>query len=1004
MADKKQEMEIWSWNEAFPGFDIEGATGIPRKELEKIFGDYDIKLQVPDRKDFLNPEQTGTDKFESEREVLTKFLNSLRAQLGVTTRPFNAYSDEEKEQLQLEQQYINAVQEEHAMASDPMKFANAKWREKLDQDERNWSTAITGKGREEGGGFIGTGFDLYNSETMEEGYNTLKNYFGDSFMGLSLTALRTIPENNKQNWAIAGELLGNLPLYFMDKKKLANAWLNPRKYPTATGTLALSAGVGAYTAATAYDGLNDVIRQLKGLPDPETSTDPRVENLLHGRNGLIFTAGAAGLDPVFRQMKGLARFFYGVHEGTDANALAKLAIVGSGKDQIPLGIAHVTDRSWAKWYGRVLGVFPFVGSPFRESKANIAWYLDKRMMDTFNELAPMSSVMDVGALVTKSAKDKFKWYAGISKNFYDDFYAKARGLDDFVGGQGYIPTYRIKQLAKNWKKQMEAQTTQTGYVGEGVPQQIGGIADASDFEKFLLQLGGLEDHVNANQFRGIQKKFNEAWRTYSQMYAPGATDSIVSDANRFKKALEQGLNDTKMWKLPKDAQGNVIQGAEAMMRQTIASLHRANKWFGNMANTYKSPLAKKFTLVDETMFVPGALEKQGWMYDDQLAKELFDSFKASPSKKALNDLSKIVRRNYDKPLEDPINSAARTYINEIYNAAGDNFIYNTKNGQLKINIAGGSKVEQKGPGIVNLTIFNPTKFAKGLKLGTPDGDEFLTEMWRQTLNAEGKQLTAAQAKTGLSNMQDLLKLAQIGYDMKIAETAQFVARRAVLAGTSGITGAFLATSAGVSPLTGVGMALLARHQSSILTRPQTLQWLVNTLDDTLSDKLRRANYVRLARVIFDDEPEIPEGLDIKDPWEVTNYLLGRNFGITGVDQSGVPPTERKPEGVQKTFEPIKAPLVPRSNVDKGPIESMGQEEYIRQNMENKQSNNVSAEVKSRMASNFVRRPGGPTRGKLNPNQREALAGGNLYGAIAQAKHGGAVYNDGIMNLANRRRA
>ena len=37
MADKKQEMEIWSWNEAFPGFDIEGATGIPRKELEKIF-------------------------------------------------------------------------------------------------------------------------------------------------------------------------------------------------------------------------------------------------------------------------------------------------------------------------------------------------------------------------------------------------------------------------------------------------------------------------------------------------------------------------------------------------------------------------------------------------------------------------------------------------------------------------------------------------------------------------------------------------------------------------------------------------------------------------------------------------------------------------------------------------------------------------------------------------------------------------------------------------------
>ena len=99
MADKKQEMEIWSWNEAFPGFDIEGATGIPRQELEKIFGDYDIKIRVPDKDDFLNAEQTGTDKFESEREVLTQFLNSLRKQLNITERPFDAYSEDEKKQI-----------------------------------------------------------------------------------------------------------------------------------------------------------------------------------------------------------------------------------------------------------------------------------------------------------------------------------------------------------------------------------------------------------------------------------------------------------------------------------------------------------------------------------------------------------------------------------------------------------------------------------------------------------------------------------------------------------------------------------------------------------------------------------------------------------------------------------------------------------------------------------------------------------------------------------------
>ena len=176
MADENQQMEIWSWNEAFPGFDIEGATGLPRQELEKIFGEYDIKIRVPNKDDFLNAEQTGTDKFESEREVLTKFLNSLRKQLNITEKPFNAYSEDEKKELMLRQKYLNEVKDEQAMASDPMKFMNQKWREKLNSDNRNWSTMFTGAGTDHGGP-IRTGIDLYNAETMEDGYNTLKNYF-----------------------------------------------------------------------------------------------------------------------------------------------------------------------------------------------------------------------------------------------------------------------------------------------------------------------------------------------------------------------------------------------------------------------------------------------------------------------------------------------------------------------------------------------------------------------------------------------------------------------------------------------------------------------------------------------------------------------------------------------------------------------------------------------------------------------------------------------------------
>ena len=998
MADENQQMEIWSWNDAFPGFDIEGATGIPRQELEKIFGDYDIKIRVPDKDDFLNAEQTGTDKFESERKVLTEFLNSLRKQLKITERPFNAYSEEEKNELMLQQKYLNEVKEEQAMASDPMKFMNEKWREKINSDNRNWSTILSGTGTDHGGP-IGTAIDLYNAETMEDGYNTLKNYFGDSFMGLSLSAMRVIPENNKQNWAISGELMGNLPLYFMNKKKLANAWLNPKKYPIDMGKVSLSSGAGAYTMATAYDGLNDIIRQLKGLPNPELSTDPRVENLVHGRNGLIFTAGAASLDPVFQGMKGLARWAYGVNRGTDAEALAKLAI----KQDIPFGIVNVTDRSWAKWYGRVLGVFPFVGPPIRASKAQVAWYLDKRMMETFNELAPMSSVMDIGALITKQAQAKFNQFARINAKFYDDFYTKATSLDDMVGGQGYIPTTRVKELGKSWKEQMKRQEIQT------YDTKIGGIDDATDFEKFLVYLGDLPEYINANQFRGIQKKFNEAWRSYSKTYGPEAGDTIASDANKFKMALEQGLNDTKMWKLPTGPDGQPIQGTGELMNQVITSLNRANKYFGAMANTYQSPVAKRFSLVDEKMFIPGALEQPGWTYGDQLAQDLFSTFFQNPSKEALADLSKIVKRNIKNPSEDPINRAARGYLQQLFDQSSDVVSYNMKNGQFKMNVVGlkdktmpintAGSVWASGKDIVNVSIFNPQKFAASLKIGTKDGDEFMTELWKQTLKANGKTLSQKEAKQGLENLSDLLVLAQRGYDTKIAETAQFVARRATLAGVSGISGAFLATSAGMSPLTGVGMALLARHQSKVLSSPETLKWLVTTIDDTIDDKIRRANYVRLARVIFDDEDQIPEGLDIKDPEDVMNYLLGREFGITGVDQSNLPPSERSKKGIKKTFEPIKVPVIPRKDIDQGPIEGGGLDKW----KEQQHSKNLSGEIKSKVSSNFVRQKGVPGSTTLNQNQRAALAGGNLYGAIAQAKHGGAVYNDGIMNLAGRRR-
>ena len=100
----------------------------------------------------------------------------------------------------------------------------------------------------------------------------------------------------------------------------------------------------------------------------------------------------------------------------------------------------MTDRSWAKWYSKVIGVFPLIGSDIRANKLKVLWYADKRIMESLNELAPMHTVMKAGALLTDEAQKKFSQFARLSAFMYDDFFIKAKALDDQLGGSRRLYT------------------------------------------------------------------------------------------------------------------------------------------------------------------------------------------------------------------------------------------------------------------------------------------------------------------------------------------------------------------------------------------------------------------------------------------------------------------------------------------------------------------------------------------------------------------------------------
>ena len=901
-------MEFWSYNEHFgPGeqWDAQYGEGFSQALID-LYGKEDIIIEVPDKTQFLNSldaegNTRDIERVLEEQNILLQVIEQIRDNANITGTPLNAMSDEQLEHQQKIYQQMIMAEKEQRMIEDPIKVLTSDWQRKYENDKRNITTFFTGQGTEDEKGILGTTIDFIRGE---QGLDAYAQLVGDSVAGVASTAVDLMPEINKSNVSIAGEFLGNIPLYFWDRKYIRNAIMNPKKYPMDAGKLTLTAGAGAYTAATAYDFLSNQIRAKEGLPDPRLSQDPKLVNFQQGIDAMVFTGGAAGLDAAFRATKNIARFAYGVKEGKDSGDLAKIIL----DRKAPFGIANVSDNSWARWYGRVLGVFPFVGTPIRKAKATQAWWADQQLAASLNELAPIATAMDAGVFLTNEAQDKFGKWAVLNSQFYEDFFARARALDDILPqsargeSTGYIPTFRIRALASEALEQAQRGKTRLEGYQEGLPDAIGGLQTTSNFEKFLLNLGRTPEYINAEQYRAMERQFNSLWGEYVQTVGVKDGDAIAGQAHKFKKAMKEDLNTTQEWKVFED---DVIK---AQMFQVKDALSRANENFIKMANYYDSPVAQVFKLVDQNMFAAGSVKKPGMIYADQLANQIFDTFYTRPSAMAMKDLSEIIKRNYDKPGEDAINNAARTYITKAWNDSSDVIAYNKKTGAVE-----NYKIQQKkfdaqtgtqtvSPDIMNVNVFNPKKLRDKLKMGTREGDQFLEAMFAETLGRDGKKIGIKGAKAHLQQINELLDLAQIGYETKIPQTAQFVARRAVLGGATALSGAFLASNVAFGPVGGLGLALLARHQAKILSDPQALKNLMAGMFNTdLNSTMRKATMIRAARIVLGDEPDVPENLDFDDIESLTQYLLGKPYQLTRTN-ANISPAPGAPQEL-KTFEP-----------------------------------------------------------------------------------------------------
>jgi hypothetical protein len=368
------------------------------------------------------------------------------------------------------------------------------------------------------------------------------------------------------------------------------------------------AATGAAGGSLAYDAADAALRYATGagqrgpMAAAEDPMAPTKRALSAAEEEFKWTGGAVALIPALRSIK---PFLLGVH----TPAARRLQKVSEQMD-IPLGASAVTERGWVKGAGKVLGVFPFVGSPAKHAAVRTEVALRTKYDKILNQLAPNATLADVGVDLTKGAVEKFGKFKAVAGELYDSFFKKASALPV----PDIFPTEKAVALASKLTGKVKAGEV---ILKSGDPLQAPLPKALDDYIEKLMEL---PDNITAEQYRQLQVDLGDVM---SSMKRDGFD---ISRAVKLKKALELDFNNPDISRLEPEAGKAVID-----------SLTMANEFYSRNIAVFQSPTAKRFGRVNKKMFEAGAF-KPGTIYEDEAFKAIFNS----KSPQAVNDLRELV--------------------------------------------------------------------------------------------------------------------------------------------------------------------------------------------------------------------------------------------------------------------------------------------------------------------------------------------------------------------------
>ena len=398
-----------------------------------------------------------------------------------------------------------------------------------------------------------------------------------------------------------------------------------------------------------------------------------------------FSMGFMSLGPITRR---IGKYAVGKFMGVTGEEAVKAADEAAAQG-INLGAAHVSKSGFVKGFPRVVGVFPFVGKPFKVNQSRVVGEIDAHAADILNTIAPPTTQLKAGEAAVVAAKKRFDKFSNVKSSLYEHFYKLADDLPE----RDIVKTWGIKIGLNDEILEKELKETIALKSGETMRR-----FKSDEIGDFIGQIKELPDRLTVEQARGLQRELN-------QISIKAKLDGYdISRLRQLKDLITAAVHNPDLSRISADEAAKVS-----------SALTEANEFFINGKKIFESVTARKFGAVEKNIFAAG-VKRPGTITPDKLFKRAYDA--SSPM--ALEDLRKLVGRNQ-------FNGMTRQFLDDAVEAS-----------MIK------SKAGMTGP-----RLFNAEKFEKALGLNTPEGWASLQTMLKDTpVTIKDWTMFLKAAKTG----------------------------------------------------------------------------------------------------------------------------------------------------------------------------------------------------------------------------------------------------------------